>query len=169
MTLATVLSAENFNSLVDSIFNAGEPLVASSESDLGQSLERFASAADVKKKAEQCIKDGVSNYGFGLWYPSMKGCVSERKVTLNPPRDGHEYRYSLSGWGLIRLQLYVTEPNTLQCRVVAGSQAKARSREKKYPEQGKVSDWDWREVETYAFRLSRQLAAMGPTAPVVQN
>ncbi|MFT7127173.1 MAG: hypothetical protein ACI9HX_000850 [Pseudoalteromonas tetraodonis] len=168
MTLATVITATDFNTLVNSAFKAETPMVTSSESELGQPLERFATAADVKAKAAQCIEEGVSNYGFGLWYPSMKGNCLERKVALDPPRDGQSFRYSLSGWGLIRLQLYVTPPNTLQCRVTVHSQARATQREHRYPEQGAVSDWDWRVVETYAFRLTRQLAAMGPTAPVVQ-
>ena len=168
MTLATVITANDFNALVDSAFQAETPLVASSESVPGQSLEQFASAADIKTKAAQCIRDGVENYAFGLWYPSMKGLVLEREVPLNPPRDGETFRYSLSGWGIIRLQLYVTPPKTVQCRVAVNSESRAKSREQRYPEQGPVSDWDWRVVETYALRLSRRLAAMGHTAPVVQ-
>lgn len=154
MTLATVITATDFNTLVNSAFKAEAPMVASSESQLGQPLERFSSAAEVKAKAAQCIEEGISNYSFGFWYPSMKGSCVERKVEIDPPRDGQTFRYSLSGWGLIRLQLYVTPPNTLQCRVSVNSQARAKSRELRYPEQGLVSDWDWRIVETYAFRLS---------------
>lgn len=168
MTLATVIKPTDFNTLINSAFKAESPVVTSAESDLGQPLEKFASAAEVKAKVAQCMADGVSNYSFGLWYPSMKGSVSERKVSIDPPRDGHSFRYSLSGWGLIRIQIYVTQPDTLQCRVTVNSQAKSQKREQKYPEQGAVADWDWQQVQTYAFRLTRQLAAMGPTAPVVQ-
>ncbi len=168
MPLATLITTADFNALVESAFQAETPVVASSESDLGQPLERFSTPAEVKAKAAQCIKEGRRNYSFGLWYPSMKGSFLERQVALNPPRDGESFRYSLSGWGIIRLQLYVTPPKTLQCRVTVSSEARALSREQRYPEQGAVADWDWRVVETYAFRLSRQLAAMGKTAPVVQ-
>jgi len=168
MTLATVITTADFNTLVEGAFKAETPMVASSESDLGQPLERFATPAEIRAKAAQCIEQGIRHYGFGFWYPSMKGRFAEREVVLNPPRDGHTVRYSLAGWGIIRLQLYVTPPNTLQCRVTVNSEARAQSREQRYPEQGAVSDWDWRVVETYAFRLSRQLAAMGRTVPVVQ-
>lgn len=168
MTLATIITAADFDTLVESAFQAETPVVASSESDLGQPLERFATPADIRAKAARCIQEGISHYSFGLWYPSMKGSVLERQVALDPPRDGQTFRYSLSGWGIIRLQLYVTPPNTLQCRVTVNSEARAQSREHRYPEQGPVSDWDWLVVETYAFRISRQLAAMGRTAPVVQ-
>lgn len=169
MTLATLITPADFNTLVDSAFEAETPMVASSESALGQPLERFATSEEVKARAAQCIKDGVSNYAFGLWYPTMKGSVLERRIELDPPRDGETFLHSLSGWGIIRLQLYVTPPNTLQCRVTVNSEARSTSREHRYPEQGAVSDWDWRVVETYAFRLSRKLAAMGRTVPVVQG
>lgn len=168
MTLATVISLSDFGKLVDAAFEAETPEVLSSESDLGAPLERFADPAAIKAKAAQCAKAGIHNYAFGLWYPSMKGSMIEREVKLDPPRDGHTFRHSLTGWGLIHLNLYFTEPDTLQCRVVVNSKDRALARESRYPQLGPVSDWDWRVVESYAFRLSRRLAAMGPTAPVGQ-
>ncbi|TJY59765.1 hypothetical protein E4T66_11295 [Sinimarinibacterium sp. CAU 1509] len=169
MTLATVITAADFGALVEAAFHPEVPVVAASESELGEPLEHFTTPAEVRAKAAACAKAGVHNYSFGLWYPSMKGHIFERKVAIDPPRDGKSFRYSLSGWGIIRLHQYFTWPNTLQCRVVVNSEARARSREARYPELGAVSDWDWRVVETYAFRLSRRLASMGHTAPVVQQ
>ena len=166
MTLATLISLSDFGVLVDSAYQAETPRVASSESDLGEPLQHFASQAEILAKAAQCVEAGIHNYAFGLWYPSMKGPVLERQVVLDPPRDGKSFRYSLSGWGIIHLHLYVTSPDTLQCRVAVNSETRARQREARYPELGPVSDWDWRVVENYAFRLSRKLAAMGKTAPV---
>ena len=167
MTLATLISLSDFGVLVDSAYQAETPQVASSESDLGEPLQHFASQAEILAKAAQCVDAGVHNYAFGFWYPSMKGQVLERKVELDPPREGKTFRYSLSGWGLIHLHLYVTAPKTLQCRVAVNSETRARQREARYPELGPVSDWDWRVVESYAFRLSRKLASMGKTAPVI--
>ncbi|HSW12176.1 MAG TPA: hypothetical protein VLI06_05005 [Solimonas sp.] len=167
MTLATIISFSDFGTLIESAFQAETPVVSSSESELGEPLQRFATPAEIQAKAAACAKAGMHNYAFGLWYPSMKGSVLERQVTLDPPRDGKSFRYSLAGWGLIHLHLYFTPPNTLQCRVAVNSETKARSRQDRYPELGPTSDWDWRVVESYAFRLSRRLAAMGRTAPVV--
>ena len=167
MTLATIITLSNFNDLVESAFQAEVPVVSSSESDLGQPLQRFATPAEIRTKAKYCAQAGIYNYAFGFWYPSMKGQIVERKVTLEPPRDGHSYRYSLSGWGIIHLHLYAAQPNTLQCRVAVNSEGRASSRQKRFPELGTASEWDWRVVEKYAFRLSRKLASMGRTAPVV--
>lgn len=168
MTLATVIDFSQLGVLVESAFRSETPTVSSSESELGEPLQRFASPAEILAKAAACMEGGVGNYAFGLWYPSMKGRVVERRVELDPPRDGKTFRYSLSGWGLVHLHLYFTPPHTLQCRVAVNSQARAQSRQGRYPELGATSEWDWRVVETYAFRLSRSLAAMGPTAPVIQ-
>lgn len=169
MTLATIISLSDFGALVESAFQAETPVVSSSESDLGEPLQRFATPAEIQAKAAYCAGAGIRNYAFGLWYPSMKGRILERQVALDPPREGKAFRYSLGGWGIIHLHLYFTPPNTLQCRVAVNSEARAKARQERYPELGATSEWDWRVVETYAFRLSRRLASMGPTAPVVQQ
>jgi hypothetical protein len=90
-------------------------------------------------------------------------------VELDPPRDGKTFRHSYAGWGIVHVHLYFTPPSTLQCRVVVNSEARAASRQHRYPELGPAADWDWRAIEAYAFRLTRALAAMGRTAPVVQD
>lgn len=169
MTLATIISLSDFGALVEGAFEAETPVVSSSESDLGEPLQRFSTPAEILAKARECAEAGIHNYAFGFWYPSMKGRVVERHVVLDPPREGKSFRYSLTGWGIIHLHLYFTPPNTLQCRVVVNSEDRAKSRQGRYLELGAVSDWDWRVVETYAFRLSRRLASMGRTAPVVQQ
>ena len=169
MTLATIITHSDFGELLASAFQPETPQVASSESDLGQSLEHFATPAEIHAKVAQCAAAGLHNYAFGFWYPSMKGHAIERKVILDPPRDGHAFRHSLTGWGLMHLHVYFTHPRKLQCRIAVNSRARAESRQTRYPELGPVSDWDWRVVESYAFRLSRKLAAMGPTAPVIQQ
>jgi hypothetical protein len=167
VTLATIITISDFETLVEGAFQPEVPVIASSESDLGEPLEYFTSVEDIRAKAASCLKNGVYHYAFGLWYPSMKGSVIERKITLDPPREGKSFRYSMSGWGIIHLHLYVTPPNTLQCRVLVNSEARAQSRQNRHPELGAASDWSWRAVETYAFRLSRRLASMGRTVPVV--
>lgn len=168
MTLATIISFSDFGDLIEGAFQPEAPVVSSSESDLGEPLERFASPEEIRAKVAYCSKAGIHSYAFGLWYPSMKGRVIERQIALDPPREGKSFRYSLSGWGIIRLHVYFTPPKTLQCRVVVNSEARALSRQSRYPDMGAASEWDWRVVETYAFWLSRKLASMGRIAPVVQ-
>lgn len=168
MTLATFISAADFDALVDAAFQTETPRVASSESELGEPLQWFATAAEIKAKAAQCATAQLHNYAFGLWYPSMQGQVLERRVELDPPRDGQTFRHSLGGWGLIRLHVYFPKPGDLQCRVSVNSKARALSREDRHPELGAVSDWNWPAVEKLAFGLTRRLATMGPTGPVAQ-
>ncbi len=168
MTLATIISLSDFGALVESAFQAETPVVTDSESDLGEALQRYPDPVAIRHRAAACVAEGVLHHSFALWYPTMKGLVLERQIALDPPRDGKSFRHSLSGWGVIHVRLYVTPPRTLQCRVVVNSEARARAREERYPELGATADWDWRVVETYAFRLSRRLAAMGRTAPVIQ-
>jgi hypothetical protein len=169
VTIATIISFSDLATLVESAFQPEIPLVAASESELGEPLQHFATPEEILARAVDCARAGIHNYTFGLWYPSMKGHIIERQIALDPPREGKSFRYSLSGWGIIRLHLYFTPPNTLQCRVVVNSEARARSRQSRYPDMGAASEWDWRVVETYAFRLSRRLASMGSPAPVAQH
>ncbi|NGY05208.1 hypothetical protein [Solimonas terrae] len=168
MTLATFITLSDFDELVDAAFRPEAPRVASSESELGEALHHYADAAAIKVKAAQCVADGTHNYAFALHYPSTGRIVIERKVRFDPPRDGHTFRHSWSGWGLIHLHVYVSEDEVLQCRVAATSRAWAEKRQDRYPELGPVSDWNWPQIESIAFRLGRRLAAMGKTGPVVQ-
>ncbi|HEY9546699.1 MAG TPA: hypothetical protein VIR56_11875 [Solimonas sp.] len=168
MTLATFIKLSDFDELVDAAFMPEAPNVASSESDLGEPLQHFADAGAIKARAAQCVADGTHNYAFALHYPSTGRTVIERRISFDPPRDGHTFRYSWSGWGLIHLHLYVTDGDVLQCRVAATSRAWAEKRQDRYPELGAVSDWNWPQIESIAFRLSRRLAAMGKTGPVAQ-
>lgn len=169
MTLATIITTSDLRDLLDCAFQQETPVVTSSESDLGEPLQHFATQADILAKVAECAKAGIHNYAFGLWYPSMKGHVVERKVTFDPPREGKTFRYSLGGWGIIHLHLYFTPPSTLQCRVAVNSEARALSRQDRYTDLGPATDWDWLVVESYAFRLSRRLAAMGRAVPVLQE
>jgi len=169
VTLATIISTANLSTLLDSAFQQETPVVTSSESELGEPLQHFDSPADILAKAAECAKAGIHNYAFGFWYPSMKGHSVERKIILDPPREGKSFRYSLAGWGIINLHLYFTPPNTMQCRISVNSEARALSRQDRYPDLGPAANWDWRVVESYAFRLSRQLASMGRTVPVGQK
>lgn len=168
MTLATIISFSDLSTLLEGTFEPEIPVVASSESALGEPLEYFSSPEEMREKALFCAKSGMHSYAFGLCYPSMKGRIIERKISLDPPREGKSFRYSMSGWGIVHLHLYFTQPNTLQARVVVNSEARAQSRQSRYPDMGETSEWDWRVVETFAFRLSRRLASMGRVAPVVQ-
>ena len=169
MTLATIITTADLSDLLDGAFQQEVPVVTSSESDLGEPLQHFATPAEILAKAAACAEAGMHNYAFGFWYPSMKGHVVERKVTLDPPREGKTFRYSLTGWGIIHLHLYFTPPKTLQCRIAVNSEGRAISRQDRYPDLGPASEWDWRVVESYAFRLSRRLASIGRAVPVIQQ
>lgn len=169
VTLATVISASGFGVLVKEAFHPECPLVSSSESDLGEPLQRFSTPEQIQAKVQECMDAGLHHYAFALWFPSMKGRVLERTITLDPPREGKTFRHSLGGWGIIHLHLYFTPPNTLQCRVAVNSRDRAASKQDRYPELGPATDWDWTVVEAKAFRISRRLASMGRTVPVVQR
>lgn len=169
MTLATIINVSDFGTLVKEAFNPEVPTVYSSESDLGQPLQRFATPEDIHAKALDCISRQVHHYAFAFWYPSMKGLVVERTIPLDPPREGKTFRQSLAGWGVLHLHIYGGLQGSLQCRVAVNSQGRAASREDRHPELGPAADWDWTVVAARAFRMSRRLASMGRTVPVVQQ
>lgn len=168
VTLATFISLSDFADLVETALTPDAPTVRSSESELGEPLQHFGDAAAILDKAAQCLAEGRHHYAFGFWYPAMKGNVLERRIDLDPPREGKSHRYSLSGWGLIHLHVYCSDPRQLQCRVVVNSLSRAMSRESRYPELGPVADWDWKAVERLAYKLTSRLSTMGVTGPVVQ-
>jgi hypothetical protein len=59
MTLATIIKMSEFDALVEGAFQAETPVVSSSESDLGQPLQRFATPAEIQAKAAYCSEAGI--------------------------------------------------------------------------------------------------------------
>jgi hypothetical protein len=122
-------------------------------SEYGEEVTEYKSVADVQRKFETSAAHPSAL--FQVWSPRHRGKPFFRKLALDPDRcDGHTFRYSTNGWGLIQLYFYGPSKRGLGPSHIGHFEERgAYSRESLYEEMGKASEWDWREIR----RTSRAL------------
>jgi hypothetical protein len=92
---------------------------------------------------------------FHLWTLRHKGEILFRRVELDPKRcNGHTFRYSTDGWGVIQLYFGGLKNNELnQSHIGHFNEKGALERESSNKFNGKVSNWDWTEIQKSSRRI----------------
>ncbi|HNU52883.1 MAG TPA: hypothetical protein PKJ98_18475 [Verrucomicrobiota bacterium] len=158
MQSTATLSREGFTELAAFVFESGEPVVFHAYSGYGQPLRSFRSPSELIADIEAAFADGQKSLGFALHYPDTKGHVAERKITLDPKTcDGHTWRYTVQGWGLIQFQGDLRRAPAVECHVAVNTQRRAEGWADTYPELRDPSLWDWRVVQHHAGRIIRKM------------
>jgi hypothetical protein len=93
------------------------------------------------------------------WTPRHKGKPIFRNIDLDPKRcNGHTFRYSTDGWGLIQLYFGGLKNNTLhQSHIGHFNEKGALKNESLTTLNGKVNAWDWAEIQTTSTKLKYQI------------
>ncbi len=96
---------------------------------------------------------------FQLWTPRHKGKPLFRKIDLDPKNcNGHTFRYSTDGWGLIHLYFGGLENNELnQSHIGHFNEKEALKWEGTNKVNGLVSLWDWAEIQSTSRKLKYQI------------
>jgi hypothetical protein len=96
---------------------------------------------------------------FQLWTPRHKGQPVFRRIELDPKRcNGQTFRYSTDGWGLIQLYFGGLKNNLLsQSHIGHFTELGALKNEGVTTFNGKVSSWDWTEIQTTSRKLKYQI------------
>jgi hypothetical protein len=154
------ISMEDVSKLLEHVFAISAVDVYTSDSEYGRRTERFDSARDCQTYLQARIEHGSKLVAFAVHYPEAGGYVQDRRVSLNPEKcDGHSFRYSVGGWGVIHIQLHVGAVNEIRCHVTVNSEKRARAWFGTYPELRDPDLWNWKLVEKRARRLQRRLKA----------
>jgi len=139
------------------IFRETDLQVFDHYSALGQQVTEYKTTEQIVSKFDLRNGDKFS-VTFNLWTPRLKGDLIFRKVNLDPKRcNGHTFRYSTDGWGLIQLYFggiknhaFHNAPKSSVLNVSHighQSQKRAMAWEGVTQGNGQVSKWDWKEVE----------------------
>ena len=134
--------------LLQFIYAETDCRVFESYSEFDQNLREFTSAEQLLSAYDI----GRDPHGNGhaallqLWSPSVSSQVKIERIALIPKKcDGHTFRFSVNGWGL--MQLYLGGENE---RAIShshfghNSQKRAQAWETTLIDQlGPVSEWDW--------------------------
>lgn len=96
---------------------------------------------------------------FQLWTPKHGGNPIFRKIALNPDYcNGHTFRYSTTGWGLIQLYFGGVEKHKLnQSHIGSFTEKGALSKETIPSINGQVKNWNWKEIESTFRKLKYQI------------
>ena len=127
-------------------------------SPFGQEIFNYKSVEEISSKFDLVNGDKFA-VTFQLWTPRHKGQPVFRKIELDLKRsNGHTFRYSTDGWGLIQLYFGGLKNNQLsQSHIGHFNEAGALKNEGSTTFNGKVSSWDWTEIQTTSRKLKYQI------------
>jgi hypothetical protein len=152
------IPVECLKTLIEAAIGASPVIVYTGDSDPGEETQRFHSAAEVWDHFSASMSAGARFVGYALHYTNTGGYVENRRVALNPVKcKGHTFRYSVSGWGVIHLQIQVSDTATVNCTVSVNSRRRAEAWSGTYPGLKSPDLWSWPLVERHSRRLTRQL------------
>ena len=151
MQATVVLPQASLKLLFEAVF--AEPVtVYTSDSRFGEATRIFSSPSEALEYLA-----GEPYVGYALHYPDVGGCVDDRRVKLDPAKcNGHTFRHSMNGWGLIHLQLKKRQ-GAVECRVAVNTPGRAAAWSASHPELKDPALWKWPMVEKHARKLIRLL------------
>lgn len=145
--------------VLDFIFNNTDLHIYDKDSSYGQEIYQYKTVDEISSKFNLDNGDKFANT-FQLWSPRHKGKPLFRKVELDPKHcNGHTFRYSTEGWGLIQLYFGGLKNNELhQSHIGHFNEKGALKWEDINNVNGLVSLWDWREIQSTSRKLKYQIS-----------
>jgi hypothetical protein len=143
-------------SVLDFIFNQTDLQVFDLASPYGQEISQYKSSEEISAKFDLVNGDKFA-VNFQLWSPRHKGGLVSRKIDLDPKRcNGHTFRYSTDGWGMIQLYFGGVKNNILSLSHIGHFNEKGAAKwEGTNKFNGSVKDWDWKEVQLTSKSLKQ--------------
>jgi hypothetical protein len=140
--------------ILEFIFNETDLHIFDLDSVYGQEICEYKSADEILSKFDLVNGDKFS-VTFQLWSHRHKGQTLFRKIDLDPKQcNGQTFRYTTDGWGLIQLYFGGIKNNELnQSHMGHFNEKDALKWEETNSFNGKVSNWDWAEVQTTSRKL----------------
>ena len=137
--------------LLDYIFKETDLLIFDSYSVYEQEIREFKNTGEIIT-AFDLEKEIIA---LKLWSPSFKAQYKFRKIDLNPKScKGFHFRYCIEGWGLIQLLLEgITIDQLKHSTISHNSEKRALAWENTRNEIGKVSEWNWKTINSCSGKL----------------
>lgn len=150
--------------ILNFIFNETDLQIFDLGSDYGQKINRYENIDTITSKFNLTEEISIT---FELWSPRFKAAPNFRRVELNPKYcKGHTFRYATEGWGMIQLYFgglkQTRFDGLLQTRLYKShighfNQNGASKWEGINIDNGKVNQWDWKEIEKTSSQLKYHL------------
>lgn len=155
--MRTPISDAAVKAVAEAIFKERPAVVIEAYSAPEQELRTFQSSEELcsyalarRDSAEGCVH-------LAVHYPDMGGRLARTNVSLDPLKcNGHSYRYSADGWGLIWVYLQL-RPTSLHSFISANSEKRALAWAATRPALDPPSTWQWPAIARHVRRLRRVL------------
>jgi hypothetical protein len=143
-----VANRETKIKILEYIFAETDLRVFDLDSPYGQEICEYTTAESIAQKFDLANGDKFA-VTLQLWSPRFLGKILFRKVELDPKRcNGHTFRYSTAGWGLIQLYFGgIKNGNQNESHIGHFTEKASMDKESTTSFNGKVNSWDWREIE----------------------
>jgi hypothetical protein len=140
--------------ILDFIFKETDLKIYDLSSPYGLEICEYKSLSDIDSKFNLDNGDKFA-VTFQLWSPRHKGKPLFRKIQLDPKHcNGHTFRYSTDGWGLIQLYFGGLKNNELnQSQIGHITEREALKNENITTFNGRVDSWDWTEIHSTSRML----------------
>jgi len=150
----------DFDPILDFVFEQSGCHVFESYSAPGTELLRFHSADELRARHEVGVSAGSSaSIHLQLVPPGATKSYQIERIRLDPAKcNGHTFRYSIRGWGLIQLYLGGIGPHGVtNSHTNHNTQSRAQKWEPIISANVDADDWNWREVNSTSGKLNRQI------------
>lgn len=159
-----LIALDQVRAVVSVVFEQGQPIVSEAYSAFSSPTLRYENAEDLCKDIFAQLIEEHAFCQYTVYYPDAKGHVYEKRIQLNPDCcDGHKFRFSQEGWGLIDLQLRLLPAGLVECRVALNSPARAKNWSTTNSEYRAPDLWDWGVLRKKAGKLVRLVRKLGNT------
>ena len=155
--MAASITDEAVETLALAIFELGEVTVVEAYSAFGEELISLRSPEELTAYVRAQRNKPEQAAHFAIHYPDMGAELLRLKLQLRPEKcQGHTYRYSAAGWGLIWVRLELRE-SAVGSVISANSEKRAAAWTPTHPELGAPGQWNWPAVGRHLRRLPRVL------------
>ena len=151
-------AGSDFEPVLDFVFHRSGCRVFESYSEFDAEIREFKSTNDLSQayRISECIGSSHSGY-LQLVPPGADALYHIRRIVLKPS-TGHEYRYSIEGWGLIQLYLGgLSSSGFVLSHTNHNSEKRAHLWSHTYPEIKSPATWDWKQVVRTSSALNRYI------------
>jgi hypothetical protein len=144
--------------ILEYIFKETDLKIFDHSSDFDEPISEYKSVEEITSKFDLTNGDKFA-FTFNLWSPKFKGNVFFEKILLNSKYcEGHTFRYSTRGWGLIQLYFGGIKNNELnQSHIGHFNEKGALQWEDSNSINGLVNNWDWKEINKASRKLKYQI------------
>lgn len=157
MQRTEIVERSKIDEIMHLAFQIGEVQIFESYSEMEKEIVEIKDYQHYLDYFKEAINNDKKHIEFGLHYKEANGFRKIQKITLNPKYcDGKKFRYNIEGWGIIYIQLDLTQEK-IECRITVNTQKRAENWVKTNPGLKSPDLWNWKLVESKARKLISKL------------